>query len=561
MSAPRNSPTRRTSGFRSPPEPSDEAGFLSLTPERARVLLLVATRPAAFALAAIVAVLLVTLATGGSGLSGLSGAVAASWLALHQVPLVIGTTTLGILPLLPTAVLLWAAARESAAAVEPEPTRADLGWLAGAALGGPLLITAVCLAVVEDASGTIALQPPNPLPAFGWVLVLHLAAAACGVGIRLRHQLLPWLPYWAVAAGYLAGHTLRRLLGCAAAITMLSFVANWSRIGDTYQHAGNFAGVLGLTLLSLLYLPNAVIAASSVLVGAGVRFGESSIDLFSVVGGEVPAVPVLAAVPSGPASGWWPLLLLIPAAVGVLGGIDAARVSDDRIRAPWALLASAGMVTAVALLAAVLAGGELGSFGRLSVDLPVLVVVTFSWLVVAGYAGLVFGRWYVAPFGTPIPGYEYVYDDYDEHAHDADDYDDADRYHDADDYYDDDLGHDTNDYYDAYDHPDDDHLGHREERKQARLPRYRGEYGRTGGPAEQEAIAELPAAVRSSGKQIAAVDQDPMITMDAELIDDDRTTRGSVRPAPGSRPEATAEIVDAEVVEADLPDSDPFGGR
>ncbi|WP_280308131.1 hypothetical protein, partial [Nocardia abscessus] len=39
--------------------------------------------------------------------------------------------------------------------------------------------------------------------------------------------------------------------------------------------------------------------------------------------------------PTGPAAGWWPVLLLVPAAVGVLEGLDLARTSTDGITAPW----------------------------------------------------------------------------------------------------------------------------------------------------------------------------------------------------------------------------------
>src|SRR5690606_1520384 len=103
MSSPRNSLVRRTAPVRSEPEPPvHEPCALSVTPDRARVSLLVAARPAAFGLAAIVVAMFATLLASGSGLSGISGAIAGSWLAVHQVPVVIGATTLGVLPLLPT---------------------------------------------------------------------------------------------------------------------------------------------------------------------------------------------------------------------------------------------------------------------------------------------------------------------------------------------------------------------------------------------------------------------------------------------------------------------------
>lgn len=403
MSTPRTSSTRPFRGARrAPARPAGEPGPLALPPERARTLLYVAFRPAAFALAAIVVALSATLLTAGSDLTGLSGAVAAGWLAIHQVPLTIGTTTLGLLPVLPTALLLWAAAREAVGATETEPTRAEIGWLFGAAAGGPLLITAVCLAVTEDASGSIALQRPNPLAAFAWVLVLHLAAAAGGVVFRCRAKIFDRLPYDAIAAGYVAGRAVLRLLAAAAVMLVVALPAHWSRVGDTYGGAENFVDVLGLTLLSLLYLPNAVIAAVGVLAGPGVQFGDASVGVFTVVGGPIPAVPVLAAVPTGPAALWWAVVLLVPAGIGVYAGVESARVSYDRPAAPWALFAAAGMGSAVLTVLAALAGGELGNFGRLGLELPVFALAVFAWLAVPGYAGLLYARTFLVSFPTPL---------------------------------------------------------------------------------------------------------------------------------------------------------------
>jgi hypothetical protein len=498
MSSSRNSSTRRIGGSRAsqPPPDADEDGFLSLTPERSRVLIAVAGRPSAFGLTTLVVLVFVTLLASGSDLDGTSGAIAASWLGVHQVPLVIGKTSLGLLPLLPTALLVWLAARECARAVEPQSTRADLGWIVGAAVGGPLLVTSVCLAVTEDASGVIALRPPNTLAAFAWVAALYLLAAAIGIAIRLRRQLfaLLRLPDWAVSGLYGAGRSVLRLLGCATAVVVISFLAHISRLGEMYQSAGNFGGVLGLTLLSLAYVPNLAIQTVGVLVGSNAQIGAVSFGVFSVVGGPIPAFPLLAAVPTGPAAGWWPVLLVVPAAVGVLGGLDLARTSTDRITAPWATLTSAGLAALALTLAGAVAGGELGAVGRVGLDLPVFPLTTFAWLAVPGYAGLAFARWFLVPVGVPPGDYTDPYDDY----LDEDDAD-YDAYHEADDgdYYEDD------DYYDDYERPE----------------------------------LEAP--------------------LDAELVDDPPAIESGGR----YHHHATSDIVDAEVVEADLPDSDRVDGR
>ncbi|MEU7631547.1 DUF6350 family protein [Nocardia sp. NPDC049220] len=497
MSSSRNSLVRRTGGSRAPKPHRgvDEVGFLSLTPERARVLVLVAGRPAAIALAVVVILALGALLSAGSDLAGTSGAIAAGWLAVHQVPLTIGKTTLGLLPLLPTALLVWLAGRECARAVEPDSTRVDLGWIVGAAVAGPLLVTAVCLAVAEDASGVIALQPPNPLAAFAWVIGLYLLAAVAGIVIRIRRRLvvLLRLPDWAVSGLYGAGRSGFRLLGCAAAVTVLSFLVHVPRVGETYHSAGNAAGVIGLTLLSLAYLPNLVVQTVGVVVGSSAQFGAASFGVFSVVGGPIPAVPLMVAVPTGPWAWWWVALLLLPAAIGVLGGLDCARNSTDRIDAPWATLTSAALAAVALVVLGAIAGGELGTFGRVGLDLPIFAVIVFAWLAVPGYAGLVFARWFIVPVGAPPAEYT--------------DSDDDECYYDDDAYYDDypdvDHAHYDDDGYYYYDH----------------------EYD---GPE-----------------------------LEGELVDE--------RPAIASRheyhSETTPDILDAEVVEADLPDNDPVDGR
>ncbi|RJO76413.1 hypothetical protein D5S18_08810 [Nocardia panacis] len=524
MSSQRNSVVRRTEEARAaraplrppprqrPREDADEPGFLSLTPERGRALLLVAARPSAFAVIGLAVLVLAALLTSGGGMGGVSAALAASWFATHQIPLVIGKTTLGLLPLLPTGLLLWAAARECARAVESGATRRDLGWILGASLAGPLLITAVCLAVAEDASGVVALQPPNSLAAFGWVGGLHLVAAVVGIAGRvLRQRTAPaLLPDWVLVGAHFAGRTALRLLAGAAAVTVLSFLAHWSRLGEMYRSAGNAAGAIGLSVLALGYLPNAVLLAVGVLVGSTAQFGTASIGLFSVVGGPIPAVPIMAVLPEGPASGWWAVLLVVPVGVGALGGLDCARTSHDRVTAPWATLLSSALAALLLAVGAQAAGGELGNFGRVGPDLPFFVLLTFVCLAVPGYIGLVIARWFVVPVTPLADRYAQADDRYDPEPDDELDYyaDDYDDYH-PDDHY------DADDRYDDY--PD-----------------------HEGPDPEDERDDEL---------------------IDAELIDAELVDAEVVadQPALSTRaaPEQAPDIVDAEVVEPDQPESGP----
>ncbi|MGW5572555.1 cell division protein PerM [Nocardia thailandica] len=452
MSA-RNALVRRTSG--SPgggvtatgtPEPPDSGGRspLSLSPERARLLLLVAARPSLCVLAVLTVLVLLTLLTTDTGMSGAPAVIAASWLGAHQIPLTIGRTTLGLLPLVPTAAILWFAARETARAVPARPTRVDLAWLAGATLAGPLLVTAVCLAVTADASGVTPLQPPGTLAAFGWVLLLYAATAAtafAGRHWRAVRGLLPVeVPEWAMQGLRAARRTVLRLLACAAVATLVGFLAHLSRFGDAYGRADGFVDVLGTTVLSLAYLPNVVVGAAGLLSGAAIQFGSGSVGLFGVLGAQAPAVPALIPLPTGPAAAWWPALALIPIAIGVLGGVELGRVSDDRAGAPWATFTSAGVATLTFLALSFVAGGELGAFGHVGTDLLMLAALLFTWFGVGGYAGMLFARRFLAPSEAVAAVPSDDYDDYDDDA-----YDDAGAYDDG-----------TDGAYDEYDEYDDD---------------------------------------------------------------------------------------------------------
>ncbi|MFD6401438.1 DUF6350 family protein [Nocardia sp. NPDC060249] len=500
----RNALVRRTSGSRgtgetvaSPPE--HEPGWWSLSPERARTLLLVAARPTITALATTVLLVLVVMLTTGTDLTSAPAAVAATWLAAHQVPLTVGRTTLGLLPLVPTAVLVWLAARECARAVPNRPTPVELGWLTGAVLAGPLLMTAVCLAVTGDAAGVTPLESAGPIAAFGWVFVLYLLAAAAGIAGRAWGSLCALVPVeipeWAVLGARAARRTVLRMLGCAALATVISFFAHLGRLDGAFQQAHNVTDVLGMTLLSLLYLPNVVIGAAGILSGAAVLFGAGSVGLFGVTGGHMPVLPALIPVPEGPASPWWAALLLVPLAVGVLGGIELGRTSDDRPGAPWATLTCAALSTLTFLVLAILGSGQLGAIGWVGVDLLMLVVLMVTWFGFGGFVGMVFARRFLAP---TAPAEEY--DEYD----DADDYEDDDYYYDDDEYDDED---DPDEYADAVEY------------------------------------------------------DDPAVEVDGELVEDfDDDVEVSIA-APGSTDEPADDIVDVEVVESDLPDEDKTPGR
>ncbi|MFD1810935.1 DUF6350 family protein [Rhodococcus gannanensis] len=372
------------------------------TPEQMRALLGVALRPALLALVVIATCMVVTLVAANSDLTGTSGSIAAGWLALHQVPLTIGGASLGALPLLPTLVMIAAVARGCSRVVTASTPRHECWWVVGAAVAGPVVVTAIALAVVADASSVIPLSSPNVLAALAWVIAVHLIGAGIGIGIRLWRPIVTLLgvPDWVLAAARPATRSGMALLATGAAITAASLVASWSTVGMLIEAGDGFMGGLGLTLLSILYLPNVVIGATAVLVGSAVEVGSASVSLFDVVGGPVPALPVLGALPEQAGGDGWLVGLVVPAAVGVMFGRECARRASSPLSAVQTALVGALAVATVFAALGFAAGGAVGSFGSVGVDLLTFVGATFGWLAVFGSAAAAVTRLRGAPDRT-----------------------------------------------------------------------------------------------------------------------------------------------------------------
>jgi len=260
-------------------------------------------------------------------------------------------------------------------------------WIVASALGGPLLIAAIAIAVIHDASSVLTeLQTPSALQAFGCVLAVHAVGAAIGVGSRLQGRLLTdaHLPDWLPEAlrGAVAG--VLALLGLSGLVAVGSMVVHWSTMHDLFGITDSVFGQLSLTVLSALYIPNVMVGAAAVAVGSSVHVGLATFSSFTVLGGDVPAVPVLAAVPSPPLGPVWVALLIIAAASAVAVGQQCSRRP-----APWTIafanLAVASLLAAVMMVLLAVAGsGRLGNFGDLGVDQTTFGPGVFLWFISIG---------------------------------------------------------------------------------------------------------------------------------------------------------------------------------
>lgn len=373
-------------------------GRRAVDPDQTRTLLTVAFRPAGVTIALVSLLVVITLIAANSGLTGTFGAIASIWLAVHQVPVTIDDTTLGVLPVVPTVIMIWVAAKGCAGALKAEHAMgsdSERAWtlrVVGAALAGPFLITLTSLAVVADASVVIPLSTPNVFAAIAWTLGVHGVAAAIGLGFAQWSKFREIAPKWVLGAMRPAVRALVTLLGAGALAVFVSMMFAWSTTAELLENGDGFVGMMGLTLLSVLYLPNVVVGAVAVLTGATARIGDVSVSVFGDVGGSLPPLPILAAVPDGPAGGVWPILLVVPFLVGILLGRDCGRKASGQ-QALLTVLAAASAAGLVAALVGVVAAGELGTFGAVDLEWWLFGLLTFVWLLLPGSVAAVAIAW------------------------------------------------------------------------------------------------------------------------------------------------------------------------
>jgi hypothetical protein len=356
---------------------------------QARELLRVAFGPSVVALVVIAAVTLLQLLIANSDMTGAFGAIASMWLGVHQVPVSIGGRVLGVMPLLPVLLMVWGTARTTAAATAPNSSWFVTRWVVASALGGPVLIAAVMLAVIHDAASVLTeLQTPSALRAFTGVLAVHALGAVLGVGSKigrrtLHHSPLPgWLPdaLRAAMAGVLA------LFGLSGAVTAASLVVHWGTMHDLYAITDSILGQFSLTLLAVLYIPNVIVGTSAIAVGSSAHVGLATFSSFTVFGGDIPAVPVLAALPTPPLGPVWVALLIVGAASAVALGQQCARRPVTLLPAMAKLGVAAALAAATMALLGYAAGGRLGNFGDVGVDQSTFGPAVFLWF--AGIGGL-----------------------------------------------------------------------------------------------------------------------------------------------------------------------------
>ena len=335
--------------------------------------------------AALFALITATAAQAEFSTAGVLLAAGPGWLATYQVPVDIAGQTVSVLPGSAAVGVFLLVARSAAGAAgrlgcrEPGGAVPIVATMAGAHGLFGLAVSALL------GGSDIGVDPIRAL--LVPMLVAGLAALAglagpCGL-IGAASRYLDPLARHGLRAGMLG---LAALFGVGAAVFAGATIAAAPTVGELFDgHAPGFGSGLGMLLLCLLYLPNAVTGGLAFAVGPGFSLGEVSIGAFHFHGGPVPGVPLLAGLPEQQAS-WWPLLMLPAALAGVLVGWSVRRAATDpRTRLRIVVVAGA-LIGFGCVVLGTLAGGRLGSGVADPVSFPVglFSLAAFGWIVVPG---------------------------------------------------------------------------------------------------------------------------------------------------------------------------------
>jgi len=328
--------------------------------------------------------------TGGPGVGGSVLVAGRLWLLAQGADLTMASGPIVLAPLLLTLGIACglAAAGRVVVRVAGLTGAREAGGAVGVLAAAHVVLTAV-LALLADGPGA---EVGLPRALLGSAL-LAVAAAGWGAGREsgVLDSVLDRLPAWTrpLLRGVLAG-VLTALALCLAvvAIALAADADGYAAVSASLGGAG--AGALGLLGLSVLLLPNAAGAVLGMAAGPGFSVGSGTfVSVHGVTLGEVPALPMLAALPDTQAV---PLLAFASQAVPVLAGLVAGRTLARHLPAGAGGSILAGLV---GVLAGVLlggtcgvlvwaAGGSLGDGGLAQVGAPAVA----TGVAVAAQAGI-----------------------------------------------------------------------------------------------------------------------------------------------------------------------------
>jgi hypothetical protein len=286
----------------------------------------------AVGVASLIVLALVVWAADSKSTASAGGAIrfaAQLWVLAHRSPLRMpsgGAVTIPPLMLTGLAGLLVARGAAILARGMHRVDRSSIGMVA-AAVATPYAILAAVVAGVT-ASSTFR---PSIGAAFICALLIGGISATLGaakgaglIGVTWRSLPAEWRECLEAT-----GLALAVLLGVGALLAVGSLVAHAHQFGSIVGGYDGGPGEFSMVLLSLLYLPNAACFGIGYLAGPGFAIGAgTSVAYGGTSLGALPAFPLLAATPHGPA----PLPVLTLSILGLLlaGGAAGRRIAMCR---------------------------------------------------------------------------------------------------------------------------------------------------------------------------------------------------------------------------------------
>jgi len=264
-----------------------------------------------------------------------------------------------------------------------------------------ILVTAGVYGLVVAAT-TRGLGPPDAVPP-GWVWAAFALAVVATTAGHLRNG-SAWHTWWiAVAPAWVrygtggGGIGLGVMIAGGGIALSVGLIARFgTALSVSALAAPSWMDGLGMAMLGLAYVPNAVIAGAGYITGVGFEIGPGSYSPLASSTVDLPAVPLLAAAPDQAGRSLLGLLFLaVPLIAGYLIVIPAVRnlaTRSDRV-----LAAATGSLLAGALLAgaAAIARGGVGDGRWSTFGVPPLLlgavaaaeigVVALSFAVLTGW--------------------------------------------------------------------------------------------------------------------------------------------------------------------------------
>jgi hypothetical protein len=323
-----------------------------------------------------------------------------AWQVLHLVPLVIGSTTLGVLPwgfLAVPVFILWKATHWALKSSQPQ-TAIEFSRVA-ISISFIYSLYAGLVGLISSTSDLYTSLASSLLYAF---LVAISVTTACVVTYAPSRTILTdALPKLFVDGIRPAVISFGLLFIAGSLLTSVSLILNWAQVrAVTTLMAPGLIDGLFLTLLGIGYLPTVNVWAMSYLLGPGIVLGGGVVTADNASPGALPAFPLLSILPSESAA-LATYFILIPILVGIgiyfLMPRERWEAQGDSIalalsfvvrwREVVTLLVSVGLLAVFVWIAAAASSGPLGT-GFLKFIGPVPAEVAFAAISVCGVSAL-----------------------------------------------------------------------------------------------------------------------------------------------------------------------------